>query len=81
MAGKRRSKGKPLVRVVRHERRAARLTADLAAAETAADRVSVAAAYLRGALVLYPNDTEAARIEDELIRAANRIYSRATGKR
>lgn len=82
MAGRgRRAAGRPMVRTLRHERRAANLTAELAVATTIGDRVSVAAGYFRGALALNPDAAEAERLVVELITAANRIYKKAGARR
>lgn len=76
MAGKRQEKGKPLRRIIRFDRRKARLAAELATAANDRDRISIAADYVRTCLAVQPDTAEADAIVAQLVAAGDRIYEK-----
>lgn len=73
MAGKRSESGRPLKRVASADRRDAQFEAELAAAETLADRVIAAADHVRAELAARPNAEVADEVVDFLRGAVARI--------
>lgn len=90
MAGRRSMRATSEVLVVRHQRRKEALTRQLADAASPADRVAVAAAYLRGALARLSKaddwakadaDAAARDVQEQLVAIGDQAWQTAITRR